>query len=143
MRNITRRIWSFVLGGILLAAGVGGGIYFLAAQGNTVVGAVAIAAGVMASALVSCLFFGNNFVGEMMANVFSWGFVSMPGLIFELDLDGIIWLLTVKLLFWILGFVLAILCGILAIALGLIVSIFVYPYALVVNLRSNPDAIED
>ena len=77
-----------------------------------------------------------------MANVFSWGFVSMPGLIFELDLDGIIWLLTVKLLFWILGFVLAILCGILAIALGLIVSIFVYPYALVVNLRSNPDEVE-
>ena len=142
MRNITRRIWSFVLGGILLAAGVGAGIYFLALQGNTVVGAVAIAAGVMASTLVSCLFFANNFVGEMMANVFSWGFVSMPGLIFELDLDGIIWLLTVKLLFWILGFVLALLCGILTIVLGLFVSIFVYPYALVVNLRSNPDEIE-
>ena len=142
MRNITRRIWSFVLGGILLAAGVGAGIYFFAAAGDPILGGGAIAVGVMASALVSCLFLGNNFVGEMMANVFSWGFVSMPGLIFELDLDGIIWLLTVKLLFWILGFVLATLCGILAIALGLIVSIFVYPYALVVNLRSNPDEIE-
>ena len=49
---------------------------------------------------------------------------------FTLDLDGIIWLLTVKLLFWILGIVLAILFGVLAIALGGIISIVVYPFAL-------------
>ena len=70
----------------------------------------------------------------MIAEIFSWGFVRMPGLIFTLDLDGIIWLLTVKLLFWILGILLAILCGGLAIALGLFVSIFVYPFALRKNI---------
>ena len=71
----------------------------------------------------------------MIAEIFSWGFVTMPGLIFTLDLDGIIWLLTVKLLFWILGFILAALCGILAIVLGLVVSVFVYPFALYKNIK--------
>jgi len=59
----------------------------------------------------------------------------MPGLIFTLDLEGIIWLLTVKLLFWIIGIVLATLTGILAVALGLVVSLFVYPYAIIENIR--------
>ena len=59
----------------------------------------------------------------------------MPGLIFELDLDGIIWFLTVKLIFWILGFILAALCGILAIGLGLVVSLFVYPFAIIKNIK--------
>ncbi|MBP3491234.1 hypothetical protein J6K35_05150 [bacterium] len=91
--------------------------------------------GALAFTLISCLILNNNFVGEMICEIFSWGFVRMPGLIFTLDLDGIIWLLTVKLLFWILGFVLAALCGILAITLGLVVSVFVYPFAIYKNIK--------
>jgi hypothetical protein len=71
----------------------------------------------------------------MMLEIFSWGFVRMPGLIFTLDLDGILWLLTVKLLFWILVLILAVICGILAVALGFIVSVFVYPFAIYKNLK--------
>ncbi|MBR6410611.1 MAG: helix-turn-helix transcriptional regulator [Clostridia bacterium] len=79
---------------------------------------------------LSCLFLKNNFVEDMFLGVASFGFVRFPGLIFSLDLDGIIWLLTVKLLFWILGFALAIAAFLLAVVLGLVVSVFVYPYAL-------------
>ena len=75
----------------------------------------------------------------MLLEIFSWGFVKMPGLIFTLDLDGIIWLLTVKLLFWILGIILAILCGMLAIGLGLLVSLVVYPFALRKNILGLDD----
>lgn len=85
--------------------------------------------------LVSCLVLDNNFVGDMIAEIFSWGFVKMPGVIFTLDLDGIIWLLTVKLLFWIIGIILAVLCGILAIVLGLLISVIVYPFALIKNIK--------
>lgn len=85
--------------------------------------------------LVSCLVLDNNFVGDMIAEIFSWGFVRMPGVIFTLDLDGIIWLLTVKLLFWIIGIILAVLCGILAIVLGLLISVIVYPFALIKNIK--------
>lgn len=85
--------------------------------------------------LVSCLVLDNNFVGDMIVEIFSWGFVRMPGVIFTLDLDGIIWLLTVKLLFWVIGIILAVLCGILAIVLGLLISVIVYPFALRKNLK--------
>lgn len=95
---------------------------------------------VLGFTLVSCLILDNNFLGDMILEIFSWGFVKMPGLIFTLDLDGIIWLLTVKLLFWILGLVLAVLCGALAIALGLVMSIIVYPFALCKDIRENKAA---
>ena len=94
-----------------------------------------VVTGILTFTLVSCLILNNNFVGEMILEIFSWGFVRMPGLIFTLDLDGIIWLLTVKLLFWILGIILAIICAILAITLGLIVSAFVYPFALYKSIK--------
>ena len=90
--------------------------------------------------LVSCLILDNNFIGDMITEVFSWGFVKFPGLIFTLDLDGIIWLITVKLLFWVLGILLAFLAGMLAISLGLAISVFVYPFALIKNIRYGDEA---
>ena len=73
----------------------------------------------------------------MIETVVGWGFVRLPGLIFTLDLDGIIWLLTVKLLFWILGLILSIICFILAITLGYITSLFVYPFAIAKSFSQN------
>ncbi len=133
---MTRRIHSFVWGGlaalILIVIGVvtsgNGGDY----TNLAILGVI----GILAFTLISCLILDNNFVGDMIGEIFSWGFVRMPGLIFTLDLDGIIWLITVKLLFWILGFILAALCGILAIALGLVVSLFVYPFAIYKNVKN-------
>ena len=131
---MSKRTHSFVWGGIAAAALIITGI-ILSAQASDFSNIVFwILLGVAGFTLTSCLILDNNFVGEMIAEIFSWGFVTMPGLIFTLDLDGIIWLLTVKLLFWILGILLAILCGALAIALGLFVSIFVYPFALRKNI---------
>ena len=81
MRNITRRIWSFVLGGILLAAGVGIGIYFFAAIGDPILGGGAIAVGVMASALISCLFLGKDalFTGDTLMADGGYGRTDLPG----------------------------------------------------------------
>jgi hypothetical protein len=133
------RTHSFVWGGLSAAALVAVGIY-LSVSSNDFMNLLIF--GVLAAAaftLVSCLILDNNFVGEMISGIFSWGFVSMPGVIFTLDLDGIIWLLTVKLLFWILGIILAVICGVLGIAIGLFVSIFVYPFALYKNIKYGED----
>ena len=90
--------------------------------------------GIVASVLFfpffSCLYLKNNFVGDMVEAVSMWGFVKFPGLIFSLDLQGIVWLLTVKLAFWILGGILAVIAAVFAVALGLVVRVFVYPFAL-------------
>lgn len=131
---MTRRIHSFVWGGLAAALGVGLGIYNFIG-GDSVLGTIFLVAGILSFTFVSCLILDNNFIGELVGEIFSWGFVSLPGLIFELSLDGILWLITVKLLFWILGLILACITGILAVICGSILSVFVYPFALVKNIR--------
>ena len=141
-KSLKRRKNSFVWGGIITAVIVA--ILLIVAKANefttgeTVLSCVI---GLLFFPFVSCLFLDNNFIGEMVFTVASWGFVKFPGLIFTLDLDGIAWLLTVKLLFWVLGFVLAALFFLLAVGLGLIVGIFVYPYALKKNIQ-HPEAVD-
>lgn len=56
---------------------------------------------------------------------------SMPGLIFEFDLDGIIWFITVKLLLSILSILLSVGWFVLVVAFGSIFAIFTFPFALV------------
>ena len=124
-----RRIASFIVSGIILVTGAALG--FADIENFWVPMVLAV----MASTFASCLILNNSFVPDMVLEIFSWGFVRMPGLIFTLDLDGIIWLLTVKLLFWVLGILLALLAGALALILGAAISVFVYPYAIIKNFR--------
>ena len=109
-------------------------------------GAAEIAASVVGALLtfpfLSCLFLENNFVMDMVCGIASWGFIKLPGLIFSLDLDGIIWFITVKLFFFFFLFAFSAACFSLAIALGLIVSVFVYPFALKKNFK-NPELSND
>ena len=135
MSKLSTRTHSFIWGGLGAAAILALFIIMLANGADTGTFIFGIVLSVLTFTLISCLILDNNFVGEMVSAVFGWGFVRMPGLIFTLDLDGIIWLLTVKLLFWIIGIILATLTGILAVVLGLVVSLFVYPYAIIENIR--------
>ena len=132
---MTRRIHSFVWSGLAAAILIIIGLVRFTETSNASDLLMWIGLGLTSFTLISCLILDNNFIGEMIAGIFSWGFVTMPGLIFTLDLDGIIWFLTVKLLFWILGVILAILCGILGITVGLAMSVFVYPFALYQNVK--------
>ena len=79
----------------------------------------------------------NTFLGEMIVTIFTWGFVRMPGLIFSLSLDGIIWLLTVKLLFFIIGIMLALFTGFLALAIGIPLGGFMFPFALIKSINEE------
>ena len=135
MDGESKRIKSFVIGGIVAAIFVGLGIATFVSSGNPTDLFTFIGVGVAMFTFSSCIVLDNNFVGEIFVSILEWGFVRMPGVIFTLDLDGIIWLLTVKLLFWILGFVLAILCGILGFIIASIVSVFVYPFAIYKNIK--------
>ncbi|MBE6533574.1 MAG: hypothetical protein E7678_01200 [Ruminococcaceae bacterium] len=134
---MTRRIHSFIWGGLAAAILIGVGIFLSVNNSNYINLAIWGGLGIAAFTLISCLILANNFVGDVIVEIMSWSFLKLPMLIFELDLDGIIWFLTVKLLFWILGLVLGILFGILAIGVGGIISIFVYPFALVKNIREE------
>lgn len=137
-----QRILSFVWGGIIASIVLAVLMVLTIPSGNAtaIIGAAVI--GVLTYTFVSCIFLKNNFILDMVYTVASWGFIRFPGLIFSLDLDGIIWLLTVKLAFWIIGFLLGALFLILAVALGMILSVFVYPFALGINIR-HPEKTDE
>lgn len=125
-----RRISSFVWGSIITVAWALIIIFGVLPTLDDLSYWLAIISIPLAFTFSSCLILSNNFIGEMVLAIGSWGFVRFPGLIFSLDLDGIIWFLTVKLAFWIIGFVLAALCFILGVIVGMALSVFVYPFAL-------------
>jgi len=139
-KSISRRRTSFVLGGLAAAVCIALGIVAGIQTGKFVDVLPWLGIGIAAFTYISCCLLANNFIGEMTLTIFSWGFVKMPGLIFELDLDGIVWLLTVKLLFWIAGIALALAFGLLGIILGGALSLFVYPFAIKKNFQ-HPEEI--
>ena len=63
---------------------------------------------------------------------FKWPF----GFIFELSLDGIIWLLTVKLALWIICGILSAIFFLIGLVLSLFVSVVTFPFSLVSNIRA-------
>lgn len=124
-----RRVRSFVFGGLsaLLILLIGIAMpeqYYLFAIGA-----------VLAFTYVSCLFLYNNFIGEMTLSIMSWSFVKFPGIIFSFSIDGFIFLIAMKILFFLLGILLSITVSLFAIALGAALSFFVYPFALAANIR--------
>lgn len=76
------------------------------------------------------LIMNNTFINNMVLEIFSWGFVKMPGIIFSLDLNGLFFLLTVKLFLFLLGIVIALGFGAIALALGIPMCAFAFPFSL-------------
>jgi len=103
---------------------------------DTVIGGVFfICLGIFGSLFAGSLILGNNFIGDLWLTVSSWGFVKFPGIIFTLDLGGLKFLIFCKVLFWILGIIIALIAEIFATALCLVLSVISYPIALYRNLK--------
>lgn len=128
-------IRSYILGGIILIVFVIAGIKSFTESNDSTNLITSILIGVSSFTFVGCLYAKNNFIQDMFTSICSWGFVRFPGIIFSLDFDGLIFLITTKILFAILGFILVAITFILALVLSLVISIFVYPYAIVTVYR--------
>lgn len=89
---------------------------------------------------VSCCILKNNFVGDVFLDIASWS-IKMPGLIFTFDLDGCLWVIGMQALFAVIGFILSVGAFFLGLTVGCALSIFVYPYAIVTNIK-NPGKVE-
>jgi hypothetical protein len=73
-----------------------------------------------------------------IVDVFEWFIrsISAPfGFIFELSLDGIIWLITVKLLMWIFCGILSILLFIVGLFVSFFLSIISFPFICVAKIK--------
>lgn len=80
-------------------------------------------------AFVSSMFFEST-VHDVVENMLGFS-INWPGLIFTFDLDGFIWLIGMKILFAVLGFLAGALVGLLGIVLGLLIAPFIYPFTLI------------
>ena len=77
---------------------------------------------------IFCLFY-DCVVQDVVVDWFGKSF-DAPGLIFTFDADGCLWYIGMKILFFVLGAILAVLAGIVGITLGLICAPFVFPFVL-------------
>ncbi len=131
------RIMSFIFGGLAFVLPM---VFFLCVinAGNLsaygAVWAAAVVFSVSMFTLVSCWILNNNIIEDIMSTIASWS-IRAPGLIFTFDLDGILWLISMKIFFAVLGAVIGVAMFSLSVIVGAIVSLFVYPYAIVMNIR--------
>lgn len=137
-----RRVKSYWFGGLAAAVVLAIGLAITISMRDPVAITVASVIGLLFFPFVSCIVLDNNFIMEMSATVFDWGIVKMPGLIFSLDLDGIIWFLTVKLALMIISFIVGAAFFLAGISLGLALSVFVYPFALRKSII-NPESTNE
>ena len=131
-----KRIHSFIWPGIALVTFVILGILSFTKNENNI-GILYMVLGVLAYCFLATMILNNTFITDLWLEVSSWGFVKLPGIIFELSFNGLIFLILVKALFFVLGIALAILAAIFATALAMALSIFVYPFALTKNIKGR------
>ena len=102
--------------------------------GDSKTGTILLVSGILSFPFIGCWILFNNFVPEMWVAISSWS-VRFPGVIFTLDLDGIFFLITVKIMFGLISIFISLLAVVFATALGMVVALFVYPFALAKNLK--------
>lgn len=131
-------VWGTIISIIVLVIGILTGV-----SGETSGETIALIAllPIFTFTFVSCIFLNNNFVGEIFLEIASWGFVKFPGIIFSFSLDGFLWLIGIKILFGIMGFILGGLTVLLALIICMPLSAIAYPFAIVKSYK-NPKLTE-
>lgn len=128
-RRIHSFIWPTLFAILMIILGIS---YTNSGDSNASTGAFFLAgAGFF---MGGCFILGNNFLASTFLSICGWS-IKFPGIIFTLDLDGILALIFIKILFGLISIFISILCFFLAIFVCGLLSVFVYPVALVKNLK--------
>lgn len=140
-KSAKRRILSFILGP--LASIVALVLCLIGKTFGTPLGTtVSVWFIIGAFTFVSCCLLENNFIGDLTISILDHAFIKLPGLIFSFDLEGCLWVIGMKILFFILGIIVSVAVFLFAVAVGCTISLFVYPYAIIKNIK-HPEKIED
>ena len=134
------RTLAFWIAGLVAAIFLGVMIAVLVSSFSVTALAVGLVGTYIAFAFVFCLFY-ETVVREVVVDWFEKS-IHLPGLIFEFDLDGILWLIGMKILFFVLGLIFGIVTGVIGIILGLVCAPFVYPFAMRKVNRCVRDGVE-
>lgn len=98
---------------------------------------ISIGSGYAIFAALYCILCGS-YVADVFLSTASWT-IKFPGLIFSWDLEGLAWLIGMKILFAILGFLLTVSLFMLAIGLSAALAIVSFPFVIVWAERNNYD----
>lgn len=99
--------------------------------------------GVLYSILIGYALFAMLYCilsGSYIGDVFIWCSslsIKFPGLIFSWDLDGFIWVIGMKILFAVIGFLVGILALLFAIAFSSLLGSISFPFVLIHNIRTD------
>lgn len=102
-----------------------------------------IGLGILFSVLIGYAIFAMLYCiisGSYIGAVFGWcaGLtIKFPGLIFSWDLEGFMWLIGMKILFAILGFLVGVLALMFAIAFSATLGAFSFPFVLIHNIHTD------
>ncbi len=135
---LKRRVHSFIWPTIFLIALIVVSIIIMK-NGEINNGLIALGIGITGFTFLGTMILNNTFIGEMWLAIASWGFVKMPGVIFEFSIDGFIFLIVIKIVLAILGFLIAFGAIVLATGLCMILSVVVYPFAVIRNFKGIVD----
>lgn len=84
---------------------------------------------------IYCILSGS-YIGGVFVTVASWT-IKFPGLIFSWDLSGFVWLIGMKILFAVLGFLLTVGLFLLAVGLSAALAVVSFPFVLIHNIRTQ------
>ncbi|MBP3605156.1 MAG: helix-turn-helix transcriptional regulator [Clostridia bacterium] len=91
-------------------------------------------------AFASCLFY-DCLVQEVVVNWFEKSFQA-PGLIITLDMDGCLFYLGMKLIFWVIGLIFGLVAGTIGVLIGLVCAPFNYPFVMRQLRRDYKEGVE-
>ena len=129
-RRVHSFIWPSILAIILLIVAI-----TLFVKGDSSAGGACIIVAILGFAFLGTMILDNTFITDMWIEITLWGFVKMPIIIFSFSFDGFVFLITMKIFLFLLGMALALLSASLATVLAMGLSIFVYPFALIKNIK--------
>ena len=143
-RNIERNSRRLKIS--MIVSGVIGGLFLILtaclsiAADSIGIFLIGLVGGYIIFTYVACMFY-DCFVRDLFIDWMTKSF-RFPGLIFSFDLDGIMWLIGMKILFWILGALLGLISALIGITIGMICSPFAFPFIMLKMRKANYDGVE-
>ena len=106
---------------------------------NDMVGIFFMVSSVPTFTFVGTMVLDNTFLNEFWFGALELGFVKMPGIIFTFDIGGFIFLIVMKILFAVIGFLIGVAVFLFATGISYFLSLFAYPLALYRNSNDMPE----
>ena len=132
--------WGIAAGVIALGAALG--IMFGVTQIRQALnpGIIVLLSVIASYALFADLYciISGSYIGDVFFTVAGWT-IKFPGLIFSWDLGGFVWLIGMKILFAVIGFLLTVSLFVLAVSLSAFLAAVSFPFVLIHNIRTDYD----